>query len=89
MLAAGLGAAVLPQFTAVRTPGVVVCEFDVPGSFVLRMVRRQGRPGPVPAVEAAVAAVRAAVLHAAEDYADSGTAPRDPVVTRLRDPSER
>ena len=85
MLAAGLGAAVLPQFAAVRTPGVAVCGFAVPGSFVLRMVRRQG---PVPAVEAVVSAVRAAVLRGAEDYADSGVAPREPRVRRLRDPSE-
>lgn len=89
LVAGGLGAAVLPAFVAARLSGAVVTTIPVPGRYLVRMLLRGGPGGPPPAVRAAGLALRQAALDATEQYAATGLAPREPVVSaRLLDPSE-
>ena len=89
LVAGGLGAAVLPAFVAARLRATVATPIPVPGSYLVRMLLRGGPGGPPPAVRAAGLAIHQAALDATEQYAASGLAPREPVVSaRLLDPSE-
>ncbi|MEY9848407.1 LysR family transcriptional regulator [Streptacidiphilus sp. MAP5-3] len=89
MLAAGLGPAILPAHSAAQITHGRIAELPVPGSFLVRTLRRSGGSTPVPAADAAVEALQAAVLRAAEHLAERGLPGVEPrVSTRLRDPSE-
>ncbi|GAB2705605.1 hypothetical protein GCM10010442_25530 [Kitasatospora kifunensis] len=91
LLAAQLGPAILTATAAAQlTHGVVVTKLAVPGGYVVRLLRRTGPSGAVPAVEAAAAALHQAVLLAAERLSELGLLEREPKIRpRLLDPSER
>lgn len=88
MVAGQVGAALLPEFTAVTVPHATVCAFDVPGSFLVRLFRRIAADRSVPAVDATVAAVYEAMVTAALRYSDAPYAPNPVRITRPKDPSE-
>ena len=87
MVAAQVGAALLPEFTAVTVPRATVCAFDVPGSFLVRLFRRRMSDRSVPAVDAAAIAICEAMTEAAIRYSDAPYAPSPVRVTNPRDPS--
>ncbi|WP_329579984.1 LysR family transcriptional regulator [Kitasatospora sp. NBC_01250] len=90
MLAARLGPAILTATAASRLTHGVVAGLAVPGGYVVRLLRRTGPSGAVPAVEATAEALQQAVLLAAERMAGLGLLEREPRVRpRLVDPSER
>lgn len=86
LVAGGLGAAILPAFTAGRLLHATVTGIPVPGQYLLRALHHGSRP--TPAVRATLAALQHALLVAADAAARDGWLRRDPVVRRLTDPSE-
>lgn len=82
------GAVILPSFLAERLRDARITRLPVSGSYIVRVLRHSGPGGPAPVAQAAVWALQQAVLDAAERFAESGLAERDPVQRRLRDPSE-
>ncbi|MCX4743965.1 LysR family transcriptional regulator [Kitasatospora sp. NBC_01287] len=92
MLAARLGAAILPaNAAALIGPGAgTVTRLPVPGSYLVRLLRRTGPWGAAPAVRAAAEALQSALLMASERLAAQGMTEGDPRVDpHLVDPSER
>ncbi|MBF9067447.1 LysR family transcriptional regulator [Streptacidiphilus fuscans] len=90
MLAAGIGPAILPAHSAVQITHGRIADLPVPGRFLVRTLRRSGGSTPVPAAEAAVAALQSAMLRAAEQLASRELPGIEPRVSgRLRDPSEK
>ena len=89
MLGVRLGPAILPgNAAALLKQGTVMCA-TVPGSYLLRLLRRTGSTGTVPAAEAVAAALQTAVLNASEWLTNSGMSSLDPHIDRnLRDPGE-
>ncbi|GAA1253409.1 LysR family transcriptional regulator [Kitasatospora nipponensis] len=80
MLAARLGAVVLPASSAAQLTGPTVTAIEVAGVFQTRVYHRTAPSGPPPVVEAALRALRRAVLAVAEELAARGVLERDPVV---------
>jgi DNA-binding transcriptional LysR family regulator len=88
MVSGQLGAALLPEFVAVAIPRARVCDFEVPGSFLVRLFRRRLSDRSIAAVDAAAMAVYEAMTAAAIRYGDEPYAPRPVIVNSPRDPSE-
>lgn len=89
MLAARLGPAILPANAAALLKQGIVTSVPVPGSYLLRLLRRTGSTGTVPAAEAVAAALQSAVLQASEWMTNSGMSSLEPHINPgLRDPSE-
>jgi hypothetical protein len=89
MLAVRLGPAILPANAAALLKQGIVTSVPVPGSYLLRLLRRTGSTGTVPAAEAVAAALQSAILNASEWMTNSGMSSLDPHINRdLRDPSE-
>ena len=89
MLAVRLGPAVLPANAAALLTHGTVTDIPVPGAYLLRLLRRTGATGTVPAAEAAAAALQSAMLAASERMTRTGMSKLDPhISTKLRDPSE-
>ncbi|MFF3109129.1 LysR family transcriptional regulator [Kitasatospora sp. NPDC057904] len=92
MLAARLGAAILPaNAAALIGPGAgTVTSLPVPGSYLVRLLRRTGPWGAPPAVRAAGEALQSALLTAGERLAAQGLTDGEPrVSSHLVDPGER
>ena len=90
LVAGGLGASLLPMFVAVQSREAATAPFPVPGRYIVRVLMRTGPGGPSPAVRAAWRAIRQAGLESMERYAETGLAPREPIVSgRVLDPSRR
>ena len=89
MLAVRLGPAVLPGNAAALLTHSTVTEIPVPGAYLLRLLRRTGASGTVPAAEAAAVALQSAMLAASERMTRSGMSTLDPHISaKLRDPSD-
>lgn len=89
MLGVRLGPAILPGNSAALLKQGTVMDATVPGSYLLRLLRRTGSTGTVPAAEAVAAALQTAVLNASEWLTNSGMSSLDPHIDRnLRDPGE-
>ncbi|MDH6707550.1 DNA-binding transcriptional LysR family regulator [Kitasatospora sp. MAA19] len=92
MLAARLGAAILPAHAAALIgPGAgTVTTLPVPGTYLVRLLRRTGPWGAPPAVLAAAEALQSALLMASERLAAQGLTEGEPRVNgHLVDPSEQ
>jgi len=89
MLAVRLGPVVLPANAAGLVTHGTVTEVPVPGRYLLRLLRRTGSTGTVPAAEAAASALQSALLAASERMTRTGMTTLDPRISaHLRDPSE-
>ena len=81
MVRAGLGAVVLPESVASRTPGLTLLPVPVPGTFETLVLHRLTGPGQVSAPVAAVLTRLAEVtLDVAEELSRAGLLEREPVV---------
>ncbi|WP_052070170.1 LysR family transcriptional regulator [Streptacidiphilus albus] len=81
MVRAGLGAVVLPESVASRTPGLSLLPVPVPGTFETLVLHRLSGPGQVSAPVAAVLTRLAEVtLDVAEELSRAGLLEREPVV---------
>ncbi|WP_051967323.1 LysR family transcriptional regulator [Kitasatospora mediocidica] len=80
MLAAQLGAVIVPASSAAQQERRTVTGIPVTGMFETRVLYRSSADGPSPAVGAVLLALRRAVLESAEQLSARGVLERDPVV---------
>lgn len=84
LVKARLGAVLTARFVTDLFENATVTDIPVTGQYLVRVVHRT-----TPAAEAAAQAVKLAALRLAESDVETGRYPRDIVVKRLVDPSER